>query len=174
MKGQTSIAVVFACLIALATVHLHPVLAMDSSPAAKLHNHASMYLDLGEWQRARADYSEAIRLDSTNALYYNDRGLVYQLMRDYDHALADYGKAIEIDPTFVTAYNNRGMLYYGNKEYERAIADHERAIKINPQSSTAYRNLGNALFSPWAKQQSGSDTDVCACHCRVPAQLPRI
>ena len=73
------------------------------------NNRGIAYGSKGDYDRAIADYNEAIRLDpkitpsptTTAALAYNGKG-------DYDRAIADYNEAIRLDPKYAAAYNNRG------------------------------------------------------------------
>ena len=52
----------------------------------------------GEYDKAIADYDEAIRLDPKYAMAYNNRGLAWYAKQEYDKAIADYDKAIDLDP----------------------------------------------------------------------------
>ncbi len=45
------------------------------------------YQDIGQTNRAFADYNEAIRLEPTNALFRNDRGDLYNTLGRYEWAL---------------------------------------------------------------------------------------
>jgi Flp pilus assembly protein TadD len=65
----------------------------------------------GDYDRAVADNSEAIRLDPKFAHAYNSRGLAHIEKRNYDGAVADLSQAIHLDPKLVTAYSNRGWAY---------------------------------------------------------------
>ena len=42
-----------------------------------------------EYDKALADYTEAIRLDPKSAAAYNDRGWVWTAKKEYDKAIAD-------------------------------------------------------------------------------------
>jgi tetratricopeptide (TPR) repeat protein len=96
------------------------------------------------YDRAIADYSQAIQLDPDYAPVYSDRGNVYSDKKDYDRAIADYSQAIRLNPNFVEAYSERGSAYNGKKDYDRAIADYDQAIRLDPNFVTAYNNRGNA------------------------------
>src|ERR1700730_4847024 len=50
----------------------------------------------GDYDRAVADYSEAIRLDPKHAFAYIGRGLSYRMKGDYDRAIADHSEAIRL------------------------------------------------------------------------------
>ena len=68
-------------------------------------------VDIGDLDRAIADYSEAIRLEPEFSVFYNNRALVWRDKGDYDKAIADYDEAIRRDPGEIRAYANRGEIW---------------------------------------------------------------
>ena len=62
----------------------------------------------GEYDKAIADYDEAIKLDPKNANAYSYRGLAWYWKSEYDKAIADYDEAIKLDPKSPRRYSNRG------------------------------------------------------------------
>jgi tetratricopeptide (TPR) repeat protein len=98
------------------------------------------------YDRAIADYTQAIRLDPNEAGGYNQRGTAYAQKGDYDRAIADYTQAIRIVPNFSYAYSNRGAAYYGKGDSDRAIADYAQAIRLDPNNAGAYSNHGLAYY----------------------------
>jgi lipoprotein NlpI len=107
------------------------------------NNRGSAYLDKRDYDRAIADYDQAIRLDPKNANVYTNRGNAYRSKGDYDRAIADQDQAIRLDPKYALAYNNRGSAYGSKGDYDRAIADYDQAIRLDPKSALAYRNRGS-------------------------------
>src|SRR5712692_6754106 len=92
---------------------------MSSSGKFKGHNLAIVFNNRGdahygkgEYDRAVADYNEAIWLDPKYATAYGNRGNSYRLKRDYDRAIADYSEAIRLDPKYAVAYGGRGNAYH--------------------------------------------------------------
>ena len=53
-------------------------------------NRGSAYDDKGQYDRAIADYGEAITLNPNDAIAYNNRGVAYRKKGQYDRAIADY------------------------------------------------------------------------------------
>src|SRR5260370_27122006 len=97
-----------------------------------------------DYDRAIADYGEAIKLSPKDAWAFAHRCEAYESKEDHDAAIADCSEAIKIDPKYGWAYNNRGVAYYGLHEYEAARADHAEAIRANSRDARAYPRPGIA------------------------------
>ena len=72
---------------------------------------ALAYDEKGEYDRAIADYTEAIRIKPDYAEAYRNRGVAYAEKGEYDRAIADYTEAIRLKPDYAEAYYNRGIAY---------------------------------------------------------------
>ena len=62
----------------------------------------------GRFDRAIADFDEAIRLDPEDAAAYATAAPPGRQKQEFDKAIADYDEAIRLDPERRQAYNNRG------------------------------------------------------------------
>src|SRR5713226_6413097 len=91
------------------------------------------YHNKKDYDRAIAEYGEAIKLDPKYARAYYNRGLVYAAKGNYDGAVEEYSEAIKLDPKYASAYNSRGLAYANKKDYDRAIADYGQAITLDPK-----------------------------------------
>jgi tetratricopeptide (TPR) repeat protein len=98
--------------------------------AEAYNNRGVNYNDMGEYEKAEADYTRAIELDPEYTEAYNNRGVSYNDMGEYAKAETDYTRAIELDPDFAGAYANRGLNYNDVGEHEAALADFERAADL--------------------------------------------
>ena len=76
-----------------------------------------------DYDRAIADYGEAIKLSPKDASAFTHRCEAYESKQDHNAAIADCTEAIKIDPKYGWAYNNRGVAYYGLHEYDAAPLD---------------------------------------------------
>jgi S1-C subfamily serine protease/Flp pilus assembly protein TadD len=136
---------------AVAAVELPPLLlAKNGSPSPlpanapgaagvrRILHRAWAHLTASEYDRAIADYTEAIRLDPKSAGPYCGRGLAYGGKREYDRAIADYTEAIRLDPTYATAYCGRAEAYHAEGDYDSAIADCTEAIRLEPGNVWMY------------------------------------
>jgi tetratricopeptide (TPR) repeat protein len=106
--------------------------------ATTYYHRGSMYTSYKhDYDRAIADYSEAIRLDPKLVPAYHSRGMVYYFKHDYDRAIADFDRALKLDPKNGYIYDSRGNAYLTKGDYDRAIADLDQAIRLerNPNPS---------------------------------------
>src|SRR5262249_30059012 len=97
-----------------------------------------------DYDRAIADYGEAIRLIPANAHAFLGRGNAYASKGDHDRAIADYSEAIRLAPKYALAFSNRGVAYGKKSEYDRAISDFNEAIRLDPKLAFAFFNRGLA------------------------------
>lgn len=88
----------------------------DVPPAGELKD-AAEYVRRGaawgqkrEFDRAIADYNEALRIDPKNALAYFNRGLALQNKGDYARAIADYLEVARLEPKNANPYNSAAWL----------------------------------------------------------------
>ncbi|HEY7428282.1 MAG TPA: tetratricopeptide repeat protein [Gemmataceae bacterium] len=96
----------------------------------------------GDYDRAIADCSKAIRLNPSDADAYFGRGRAYLCKGEYASAIADFTEAIRLNSNDAHAYELRGEAQLHKGDYERAIADFNRAIRLDPKYSAAYRGRG--------------------------------
>ncbi|NIP22950.1 MAG: tetratricopeptide repeat protein [Phycisphaerae bacterium] len=117
---------------------------------------ANAYHNIGNYNAAIKDYTEAIRIvkptleelpKEQSAGIYNDRGFSYFLNNDFNHAIADYTKALQLKQDFTAAYFNRGDAYVVKQMYDDAVADYNEVIRLEPNNPQAYYIRGFAHFS---------------------------
>jgi len=110
--------------------------------SSALSDRGVAHLNVRNYERALADFNEAIRVDSDNAKAYGGRGLTYQLMGregDTKRALADWTEALRIDPDDVDVLEQRARVYLIQRDYDGMIGDYGALIRLDPRNGWAFQ-----------------------------------
>jgi tetratricopeptide (TPR) repeat protein len=105
---------------------------------------------LRDYDKALADFDEAIRLDPKQATFYSDRGAARSYKHQEDQAIADFTEAIRLDPQYAAAYVRRAFAWRKKGQFDKALADCNEALRINP--SFVAGRTGRALVWMSGKQ----------------------
>lgn len=100
--------------------------------AAAFYYRGSAFKDLGAFDKAIGDLSEAIRLDPDSPEPYANRGDAFNDAKKFDEAIADFDRAIRLDPSFGYAFQQRGDAYESKGMHARAINDYDEALRVDP------------------------------------------
>jgi tetratricopeptide (TPR) repeat protein len=87
------------------------------------------YAELGEYNKAIADYTIWIKIGRYPSLGYIARGYIYSLIGEYQNALADYSMVSKKSGDMKEMYEKRSRLYLQLKMYDEAIEDFTPLIK---------------------------------------------
>ena len=117
------------------------------------------FAEKGQFDRAIADYDEAIRLDPQYADAFNHRGFSYGKKGDYDHAIADHDEAIKLNPKDAVAFGHRATAYVLNDQYDRAIADYDEAIRLDGNFALPFAGRGMAYSAKGQYDHAIADYD---------------
>ena len=120
-----------------------------ASDAADHIVQGNLLVGQGQFDRAVAEYTEAIRIEPRSALAYMGRGVARAKAGQVKQAIADQTEAIRIDPGLAAAFRNRGRDHWTRGAVKPALADFTEAIRLLPASwdcyhgrAAAYRLLG--------------------------------
>jgi len=114
--------------------------------ATAYFNRGLVYFEKQDYDKAIADFNNAIQLDPNYARAYYNRGVVYDYKQDYDKAIADFTQAIRFNPNYAIAYGYRGLVYFEKQDYDKAIADSNQAIQLDPNNASVYYTRGYAYY----------------------------
>jgi tetratricopeptide (TPR) repeat protein len=121
------------------------VIARDPKDVRAHRERGEAWFNKKDYDRAIADYDQAIVLDPKDARAYLGRGFAYGRKRDFDRTIADLDRAIALDPKDPYAYVRRGSFCVSIRhEYDRAIADANSAITLASKYAAAYLIRGTA------------------------------
>ena len=107
---------------------------------------ANYYQSVGEFHKAKKDYSRSIDRNPTYAFALNNRGLLYMRSDQLDSAFIDFNAAIE-SSKFEAAYLNRGIIYARKKEYQKALADLDTIAESMKNDPLLYYNRGSIYYN---------------------------
>jgi tetratricopeptide (TPR) repeat protein len=88
-------------------------------------------MEQGDYDRAIAQFTRAIKLGYEKDSSLNWRGIAYYVKLDNDMAIADFAKAIRLRPDYDHYYMWCGRAYRAKGEYDIAVAYFTDAIKID-------------------------------------------
>ena len=139
----------------------------------------------GQYNRAVAEYTEAIRIEPRSALAYMGRGVARAKAGRVKQAIADQTEAIRIDPrASAAAFRNRGRDHSDPGAVKSALADFTEAIRLEPQDAgdlcdraTVYNRLGKyalaiADANEGVRLQLPSSSSATAQGVRLPRSGP--
>jgi tetratricopeptide (TPR) repeat protein len=142
--------------------------AIESAPKGKAG--AGLYFNRGiEWaakkdyDRAIADYSEAIVINPKYREALNNRGNAYRNKRELDRAIEDYEAAIRVDAKRGIYHRNRGNVLMDKRDYEKALASFNEALKLDANDADANDSAAWVMATaPDAKLRDGKRAVVLA------------
>jgi len=136
-----------------------PDVSAEEFTAIDYLNRGLTFNNLGQYERAIADFDQALHLNSKLPLAYNNRGATFRNLGQEQRAIADFDQALRLDPNLALAYSNRGLSCSKLGQYERAIADFDQALRLDPNLALAYSNRGLNYSRLGKEQQAIADFD---------------
>jgi tetratricopeptide (TPR) repeat protein len=125
-------------------------LTRDIRRADAFNNRGHVYQEMGEYDKAIADFSEAIPLGWSNyGAYWCNRGIARYKKGDLDAALSDINKSIETweDPECTSwPLLNRGMVWREKGDLKQALADFRKAAARNRSDGAPLYQAGYIWF----------------------------
>lgn len=113
--------------------------------------------DKGEYDKAIADHTAALKLDPKvrHANYF--RGTAWSNKGDYERAIADFDMAIKLRSDDPVLFHARGIELTVKGDYPRAIADFDKALQLDANAQGVHFARGRTLFYQSEFARSAND-----------------
>ncbi|XP_010522519.1 PREDICTED: STI1-like protein [Tarenaya hassleriana] len=95
----------------------------------------------GNYLKAAALYTQAIKLDPSNPALYSNRAAAFLQLVKLNKALADAETTIKLNPQWEKGYFRKGCVLEAMEKYEDALAAFQTALQYNPQSAEVSRKI---------------------------------
>ncbi|MEM6690832.1 MAG: tetratricopeptide repeat protein [Planctomycetota bacterium] len=122
-----------------------------------LYRRGRCHSALGDYEKAIADFNQAIKGGQCRAAIHLARGLAFARNEDPLNAIADLSDAILLgldEQNLQICYFSRGRCYYETRAYDEAIDDFDQVLNRDGKDADAYYMRGLALA------QSGEHRDA--------------
>ncbi|KAG6547920.1 hypothetical protein Mapa_010740 [Marchantia paleacea] len=106
-----------------------------SEAAAALKEEGNAHYKSGNFLKAAAVYTQAIKADPSNATLYSNRSAAFLNLVKVTKALADSEMTIKLNPTWEKGYFRKGCALEAAERHEEALAVYREAAEKNPQSA---------------------------------------
>ena len=113
---------------------MHPGDQFNPKYAAGYVNRGNGYARKKQYDRAIADFSQAIKLNPELWQYFYNRGKVYSEKRDYDRAITDFTQSIKLNPKLRRVYTSA---------VATAICKNETSTAPSPTLTRRLRSMPN-------------------------------
>ncbi|HEX5269244.1 MAG TPA: tetratricopeptide repeat protein, partial [Gemmataceae bacterium] len=111
----------------------------------------------GEFDKALADFEEAVRRLPDDPRGHYNRALTRYRVGDYAGAVADFGEVLRLGPPTAEVHNQRAAAQYALGDRGAAAADHRAALALAPDDANAHNSLAWLLAtSPDAALRDGA------------------
>jgi len=107
---------------------------MNANDADAYKNRANFRYDLGDYEGAIQDYTQAININPNDADAYYNRGNARADTGNHEGAIQDYTQSININANDAEAYYNRGNLRTELGDNQGGIEDFQKACELYRQA----------------------------------------
>ena len=107
-----------------------------------LYNRGRAYEELGQVEKARADFDKILDLDQDNLNANLSMGKYWYNKKNFDQAINFFDRVIVIDGRRADAYLLKGRAFHQQGEFEEAMENYNQAISFDRQSADAFLYRG--------------------------------
>ncbi|VFQ65284.1 unnamed protein product [Cuscuta campestris] len=106
----------------------------DAKSEASLKDKGNEFFKAGNYLKAAALYTQAIKQDPSNHTLYSNRAAAFLHLVKLNKALADAEMTISLKPDWEKGYFRKGCILEAMERYDEAMEAFQIASKHNPQS----------------------------------------
>lgn len=108
---------------------------------ASLKDQGNEFFKSGNYLKAAALYTQAIKKDPSNAALYSNRSAAFLNLFKLNKALGDAETTITLNPHWEKGYFRKGCVLEAMEQYEDAVAAFQLALQYNPQNAEVSRKI---------------------------------
>ncbi|MBI1321795.1 tetratricopeptide repeat protein [bacterium] len=112
--------------------------------ADDFNNRGVQYYELGLYDKAIPDLTEAIKIDPKLAIAYVNRANAFHSKKEYDSALADLKQAKALGENTMLLHDIAGLCHIGKEDYDKAIESFTQAIGLEPGDASLRASRSDA------------------------------
>ena len=125
-----------------------------------LYNRGNAYAATADFNRAIADYDQAIRLNPTMATAFDNRGRAYSEQNQIERAVADFDEAIRLNPNSAVALHNRCWARVVIGHLTDALSDCNESLRLNPNNAVTLGTRGFVYLKAGVFDKAIGDYDA--------------
>ncbi|KAL6970451.1 hypothetical protein U1Q18_030151 [Sarracenia purpurea var. burkii] len=113
----------------------------EAKPESSLKDQGNEFFKAGNYLKAAALYTQAIKKDPSNSTLYSNRAAAFLHLVKLNKALADAETTITLNPAWEKGYFRKGCVLEAMERYDDALAAFQIALQHNPQSSEVSKKI---------------------------------
>jgi tetratricopeptide (TPR) repeat protein len=91
------------------------------------------YHQLGELEKAKKSYEQAVKLKPDYGEAHNNLGAIYYSQKSYRKAVNTYKKALRYSPDSASIHMNLSIAYFARKNFKDAALESQKALELDPE-----------------------------------------
>ncbi|KAL8260177.1 hypothetical protein R6Q59_028130 [Mikania micrantha] len=113
----------------------------ESKPEASLKDQGNEFFKAGNYLKAAAIYTQAIKKDPSNPTLYSNRAAAFLNLVKLQKALIDAETTISLNPSWDKGYFRKGCVLEAMERFDDALDAFRIAAQHNPQSTEVSRKI---------------------------------
>lgn len=105
-----------------------------------------VYQQIGQREKALAEYHRALELDPSEVKAIYHVGEIYEGQGNYVDAESEFKRVIAARPTLAFGYIGLGRLYYNHGKFDAAVTQFQKALQLAPDNPIPYQDLAGAYM----------------------------